>query len=101
MTELKAMCEAAGFQKVATYIASGNVVFDAPTTDAAALERRIDAAMLTLLGYEAPSFLRTQAELRRIAAHRPTPSTRSDLPATEHIVFLSRPLKAGTIVVWV
>ncbi|HEY0489493.1 MAG TPA: DUF1697 domain-containing protein, partial [Telluria sp.] len=28
MTELKAMCEAAGFTNVRTYIASGNVVFD-------------------------------------------------------------------------
>jgi len=27
MTELKAMCEEAGFKSVRTYIASGNVVF--------------------------------------------------------------------------
>ena len=28
MTQLKAMCEAAGFLSVQTYIASGNVVFN-------------------------------------------------------------------------
>ena len=32
MTEFKAMCEAAGFEQVRTYIASGNVVFKASGT---------------------------------------------------------------------
>ena len=44
MTELKAMCEAAGFAQVKTYIASGNVVFVSSLPEAkvkSALEQRV------------------------------------------------------------
>jgi len=44
MTELKSMCSDAGFARVETYIASGNVVFDskaAPAKVKAALEARL------------------------------------------------------------
>ena len=46
MTELKAMCEACGFQKVKTYIASGNVVFLTDHSEAKvkkALEEKLEA----------------------------------------------------------
>jgi uncharacterized protein (DUF1697 family) len=46
MTELKAMCEAAGFQQVRTYIASGNVVFASDLSEPkvkAELEKRLAA----------------------------------------------------------
>ncbi len=46
MSELKAMCEAAGFAKVRTYIASGNVVFESAKTEAqvkALLEKQLAA----------------------------------------------------------
>ena len=36
MTKLRAMCEAAGFTDVRTYIASGNVVFGSPSSRAPA-----------------------------------------------------------------
>jgi uncharacterized protein (DUF1697 family) len=44
MTELKAMCEDAGFTKVKTYIASGNVVFESKASETkvkAELEKRL------------------------------------------------------------
>ena len=46
MSDLRAMCEAAGFQAVRTYIASGNAVFDSDGDEAtvkAALERALKA----------------------------------------------------------
>lgn len=46
MSELKAMCIAEGFEKVQTYIASGNVVFSAGQSELevkAALEKRLAA----------------------------------------------------------
>jgi len=45
MTELKAMCEAAGLRQVRTYIASGNVVFSSERSEdevRAALETRLE-----------------------------------------------------------
>ena len=46
MSELEAMCETAGFEKVKTYIASGNVVFTSGMSEAevkAALEKALPA----------------------------------------------------------
>jgi len=45
MAELRAMCEALGFKKVRTYIASGNAVFDSPLSEPevkAALEQALE-----------------------------------------------------------
>jgi uncharacterized protein (DUF1697 family) len=45
MTELKAMCEAAGFERVRTYIASGNVVFSSGKSEdqvRAAIEKKLE-----------------------------------------------------------
>src|SRR5262245_27684225 len=93
MDALRRAFESLSFFNVETCIASGNVVFDAVSSDAAQLTKRIDTKIAALLGYPAPAFLRTPAELRRIAAHPFTPS--GDLPATEHVVFLNAPLSAG------
>ena len=49
MTELRAMCEAAGFANVRTYIASGNVVFDAGLAEAA-VKVRLEAALADYAG---------------------------------------------------
>jgi uncharacterized protein (DUF1697 family) len=46
MTDLKAMCVEAGFERVRTFIASGNVVFDSPLTEPkvkALLEAKLEA----------------------------------------------------------
>jgi uncharacterized protein (DUF1697 family) len=57
-----------GFEDVETFRTSGNVVFDTnrkPPTD------RIEGALADSLGYEVAVFLRTEAEIRRLAEHRP------------------------------
>jgi uncharacterized protein (DUF1697 family) len=63
----------AGFRNVETFIASGNVIFESPSRNAAALERRIASHLETSLGYSVATFLRTDAELARVAAHRAFP----------------------------
>ncbi|HUG39404.1 MAG TPA: DUF1697 domain-containing protein [Longimicrobiales bacterium] len=65
---LCAVFEAMGFGGVATFLASGNVVFepdagDAAPGEAAALEARIEARLREALGYEPATFLRSCAEL--------------------------------------
>ena len=62
MTELKALCEAAEFAKVETYIASGNVVFESGLTEAevvAALDRKLNA----YAGKPVGVLVRTAAEM--------------------------------------
>jgi uncharacterized protein (DUF1697 family) len=72
MEHLRALFEALGFANVETFIASGNVIFDAPDRDASALEQRIERHLEQELGYEVATFLRTPAELAAAAAHTPT-----------------------------
>jgi uncharacterized protein (DUF1697 family) len=74
MNDLKALCEAAGFTKVKTYIASGNVVFEATMTEAevvAALNKKLTAYAGKPLGV----LVRTAAEMRAVLAANPFPDT--------------------------
>lgn len=71
MDRLRAIFQGAGFGDVETFIASGNVVFTSPETDARALEKRIEGVLRTELGFEVETFLRTPAELDAVAGYRP------------------------------
>lgn len=74
MAELKAMCVAAGFESVQTYIASGNVVFAAgePASKVkAALEKRLrDYASKPV-----DVIIRTAAEMKAVLENNPFPKT--------------------------
>jgi uncharacterized protein (DUF1697 family) len=70
--ELRVACEAVGLQDVATFRASGNVVFSAEDgEDSDAIVDRIETGLGETLGYEVPVFLRTATEVREIARHQP------------------------------
>jgi uncharacterized protein (DUF1697 family) len=75
-----------GVANVATFIASGNVIFDTPETDAAALERRIERHLRDALGYAVATFLRTPAELAAVAQYQPFPDV---VPEGEGGLFVS------------
>jgi len=60
-----------GFANVETFIASGNVLFDAKDNEPAALEERIAYELENSLGYAVATFLRTSAELSAIVRHKP------------------------------
>lgn len=64
--------EVMGFEEVATFRASGNVIFSAPKREAEAkLAARVEAELDERLGYDVPVFLRSAAELAAVAAHKP------------------------------
>jgi uncharacterized protein (DUF1697 family) len=63
--------ESAGLEDVDTFRASGNVVFTAGREAVAKLTARIEAAVEETLGYPSAPFLRSEKEMRAIAAHRP------------------------------
>ena len=66
--------EGLGFDEVATFRTSGNVVF-AGGGSASALTEEIEAGLEKSLGFEVPVFLRTEKQLAAIAAKRPFPAT--------------------------
>ena len=78
MDRLKALFADAGFTNVETFIASGNVIFDAGAKKPAALERSIEKMLNSALGYEVATFVRTSAELMSLAAHRAFPPAAID-----------------------
>jgi uncharacterized protein (DUF1697 family) len=71
MEVLRGLFEALGFTAVETFIASGNVIFDSPSTDTHALERQIEAVLQAGLGYEVATFIRSPAEVAAVAEHNP------------------------------
>lgn len=69
MERLRAIVEEAGFANVQTFIASGNVIFDASSPDNAV--QRLERALSEGLGFHVPVYLRTAGEMIAIADHRP------------------------------
>jgi uncharacterized protein (DUF1697 family) len=70
MDQLRKIFAAMRLQNVETFIASGNVIFEA-AGDARALERKIEKGLAAALGYEVEVFLRSIGELSAIARHEP------------------------------
>ena len=62
------------FDRVETFIASGNVVFETSMKDEAKLVRRIESALDAALGFRSDTFLRTREQLADVAATRPFPN---------------------------
>ena len=86
---LRQLFESIGFLNVATFIASGNVVFEATTKNVRSLEERIEKRLEEALGYEVAAFIRTEAELVEIANYKPFPQSKVDTAAGFNIIFLA------------
>ena len=84
MEDLRALCAQAGFVKVRTFIASGNVIFSCRKSEAqvkAVLEARLE----DYAGKKMGVFVRTAAEMAAISANNPFP----DAPANRIMAFFS------------
>lgn len=69
--DLRSHFEALGCEEVATFRASGNVIFAADGESPAKLTARLEDGLAEALGYEVPVFLRSAKELLAIAAAEP------------------------------
>jgi len=69
MEDLRRMFESLGFANVATYIQSGNVIFETEST--VDLEKRIKAQIQQTFGFEVETFLRSMDEVRTIVKKSP------------------------------
>ena len=70
MTELKSMCEAAGCKSVKTYIASGNVVFQSPKSEAQ-VKAALEKALAAYAGKPVGVMVRTAAEMAAVLEKNP------------------------------
>lgn len=81
MSELKKMCEDAGFQRVQTYIASGNVIFDS-TKSAKIVKSMLEKKLLDYAGKDVAVIVRTAAELREVLDASPYPDRAANRTVT-------------------
>jgi len=70
MAKLKALCAELGFTQIATYIASGNVVFDCDMASAK-VQAQLEKRLLGYAGKAVRVFVRTAAEMRTILNRNP------------------------------
>ena len=71
MAELVRLLSAAGFKNVRTFIASGNVIFDAPPKDSKALAGKIEKTILKGFGFEVAVVVMTLDKLKAITTRNP------------------------------
>ncbi|MEM7117201.1 MAG: DUF1697 domain-containing protein [Chloroflexota bacterium] len=71
MDRLRGLFVEMGFAKVATFIASGNVIFGAETAVSATLPHQIETTLETGLGYWVDTFIRTPSELQAVVDDQP------------------------------
>lgn len=88
MERLRELFRSFGFSGVETFIASGNVVFEAESLKDAGLERTIEAGLREALGYDVATFLRSEAELRTVAGFAPFPESRLAQTVALNVAFL-------------
>lgn len=79
MAELRALCGELGWKDVATFIQSGNVLFEA-AGEAAALEARLERAIEARFGMKVPVMVRSARQLRACLDDNPFPAAARDAP---------------------
>ncbi len=87
MSDLKGLCEKAGFGNVRTYIASGNVVAERDGAEAEA-KAALEAELRSYAGKPVGVIVRTAAEMARVVVNNPFPDRAANLTLA---VFLDRP----------
>ena len=92
MSELKSMCESAGFDSVRTYIASGNVVF-ASSMSATKVKSTLEKLLAEYAGKPVGVLVRTADEMTEVLANNPFPK---EAPNRTVAIFLDKRPPADT-----
>jgi len=89
MDHLRELFETFGLTHIETFIASGNIIFDAKAGNVKNLEKNIENKLQGALGYEVSTFIRTDTELAEISKHKPFPQSQLDTAMALNIGFLA------------
>jgi uncharacterized protein (DUF1697 family) len=93
MTDLKTICEEAGFTHVQTYIASGNVVFDSKASPAK-VKGELEARLQAYGGKPIGVVIRTAGEMAAVLDANPFPNA----PGNQAVaIFLDQPPPADAL----
>jgi uncharacterized protein (DUF1697 family) len=91
MKELANVLTAAGFHNVRTFIASGNVIFEASAKDPKRIARKIEKHLRDAFGYEITVIIRNVDELRAIIKRNPFKKPKPSADEMLFVTFLASP----------
>ena len=92
MDRLRELFEALGFANVETFIASGNVLFDAASKNTQALEKKIEKQLGDALDYAVETFIRTPDEVIAVSTYAPFQAEPEASQAMLYVAFLKEPI---------
>ena len=87
MDKLRRLCEDCGFTRVRTYIASGNVVFEAPASEGD-VQAQLQSALESYAGKPVGLLMRSGAEVAEVLKANPYADRAANLV---HVIFLDEP----------
>lgn len=94
---LREQFESMGYQRVRTFISTGNVVFEMPTRPTLLIARNIEKQLGASLKMPVPTFLRSEAELQAIVKHRAFDYSTLYAAKEMHVGFVSSPLSSDAV----
>ncbi len=90
MSALRAKCEAAGFNDVATYVATGNVLLRSDRSAAAV--RKAVQEIVDSFGIDSDVFIRARGELATLVSKNPLPQAAEKRPQRYGVCFFHKAL---------
>jgi uncharacterized protein (DUF1697 family) len=97
MEQLRGLCSSLGFQKVETYVQSGNIAFQAKIENPATLSKRICEAILDSFGFDTPVIVRTSKEMENMVAKNPFLKEKGVDSSKLHVTFLSEAAQKSSL----
>jgi len=90
MEDLKRAFSSLGFKNVQTVLASGNVIFEAAGSDAAALTRKIEQKLKSSFGAEITVLLRAAEQIQSLLKLKPFEKSKVTPQTRLHVSFLAQ-----------
>lgn len=90
MDYLKAIFEQMGYEKIRTYIQSGNVIFNSSEQDVLKMEKNIEEVLIEKAGFNVSVIIRTPEELKNIIELNPFKNNNLLEGERIYITFLSK-----------
>jgi uncharacterized protein (DUF1697 family) len=94
MSDVRACLEAREFQRVSTFIQSGNILFESDVSDASTLTAAIENAFAETFDHNAGIFLRSHRQMKTIVGDAPR-AWKNGAALRRNVAFLRKPLTAG------
>ncbi|HEY3774582.1 MAG TPA: DUF1697 domain-containing protein [Solirubrobacteraceae bacterium] len=95
MADLRALLTDAGYEDVATYVQSGNIVLESRSKPAE-LESRVATLISERFGFDVPVCARSAAQLVKVLEHDPIPGA-ADEPKRYQVTFLAERAPAAAV----